>query len=289
MANWMEDDGSLAAERIAARASMLEKAAQRQAEREKLPEGIKHSRVDYSGAGTPGQYTGQAFVLEGYEQLIGGRVFLRNDEWTFFDTDHAHLAKVDSNECASLVQAFGVPHTSYWRRGPRVKDAGVIKPGTVIATMGDGVYYTDYSGRSHVGIYLGKTDEGITVIDQWNGANVGRRLKRYDVEPTLSDYVKDGKKQPDQLWNVPIRDAAGRLLGYGPLPTQDSKGKKFNNTADGDAYFILLADQNVAYKAMTKEQVVAAGTDKGCARVPGKPLQRFPEPAWSKHLPRKGI
>src|SRR5262245_5246590 len=199
MARWTDGAGAsrAGAQPASDHAEIYRQLAQQQArhkaQQTKLPADLSVSRKDYSGTGTPGQYIGQAWVLEGYKQLLGGRVFLKDQQWTFYDTNHKELAGIGNNECASLVQAFGVPSTKLWRRGPRVKDAAEITPGTVIATMGDGVYYSDYSGRSHVGIFHSKTDEGITLIDQWNGANVGMRTKRYDVEPAFTDYVNPEK------------------------------------------------------------------------------------------------
>jgi hypothetical protein len=56
---------------------------------------------------------------------------------------------------------------------------GSLAEGTVIATMRDGVYHSDYSGRSHVGIYLrhdpytnGRSSGGVWMMDQYNGAPI---------------------------------------------------------------------------------------------------------------------
>jgi hypothetical protein len=134
------------------------------------------------------------------------------------------------NECAQFVQYFGVSNTRTWRRGPRVCDmpVGSLAEGTVIATMRDGVYHSDYSGRSHVGIYLrhdpytnGRSSGGVWMMDQYNGAPIDQRCKYYAV-----DGNSDGK--PTRAWT----DADGVR-----------HTNRVNWTRDGEEYYVLLTNQ----------------------------------------------
>lgn len=74
---------------------------------------------------------------------------------------------VGSHECVALVQTWaGAPHgaASAWHRGEKVLGNRGIAPGTTIATFPDGRHY-----EGHAAIYLGETNEGIQVFDQWRG------------------------------------------------------------------------------------------------------------------------
>lgn len=95
---------------------------------------------------------------------------------------------VGSGQCVALVQAAApsVGPTVGWRQGERVKGAGHISPGTIIATFIDGVYPNNAHGN-HAAIYLSHTDDGIRVIDQWKGQAAHERtirFKRGDNDPS---------------------------------------------------------------------------------------------------------
>jgi hypothetical protein len=87
-------------------------------------------------------------------------------------------AKVDTGECARLVQVYApqVGHTSTWKPGERVLDilarGGKIEPGTAVANFVNGRYPT--SGQRHAAFYegpvIGSSGKlmGIILIDQWN-------------------------------------------------------------------------------------------------------------------------
>ena len=95
---------------------------------------------------------------------------------------------VGSGQCVALVQAAapGVGPTSAWRPGERVKGAGHIPSGTVIATFIHGRYPNNEHGN-HAAIYLGHTSDGIRVIDQWKGQAAHERViqfKRGDNDPS---------------------------------------------------------------------------------------------------------
>ena len=84
-----------------------------------------------------------------------------------------------SGECVALVQAAaGAGHTSGWRAGAQVKDAGHIARGTAIATFFNGIYPNNAHGN-HAAIYLSHSADGIRVIDQWNKHKASERLIRY--------------------------------------------------------------------------------------------------------------
>lgn len=177
----------------------------------------KHSRISFPG------YKGRGFVVRDFERyrdhqirLVGGVTIQRYQKGSSL-----------KNECAQFVQFFGVPQTRFWRRGPQVcyLDPGSLPVGTVVATLRDGIYHNDYSGRSHVGVYLGHDAHGnakgkLTIMDQYNGAPIARRDKYYAV-----DANEHGRAT--RAWT----DAAGHLQTH-----RVSWGK------DGEEYFVLLTE-----------------------------------------------
>jgi hypothetical protein len=86
---------------------------------------------------------------------------------------------VGSGQCVALVQkAAGAGHTSTWSPGTRIKGAGYITPGTVIATFIGGIYPNQAHGN-HAAIYISHDEHGIRVWDQWRGHPVSQRTIRY--------------------------------------------------------------------------------------------------------------
>ncbi len=179
----------------------------------------QHDRIVFPG------YAGRGYVIHGFEkfagwevQLVGRRIVRRFQGGL-------------RNECAQFVQMFGVPRTSNWRRGPQVGHLapGTIPVGTVVATLRDGVYHNDYSGRSHVGIYMGhdpydpaKGDAnpgGVWIMDQWNGSPIAKRRK---------DYSRIANKQ-GSVARKPWQDAAGRR-----------QTRRVGWASDGEEYFVLM-------------------------------------------------
>lgn len=166
----------------------------------------KHRRVSFPG------YEGRGFVLQDFEKYENYAIRLLGG-YSVAPWDPRKLIK---NECAQLVQFFGVPRTREWRAGPQVcfLDQGDIPSGTVVATLRDNMYHNDYSGRSHVGIYLrhdpfGTKGGGVLLLDQFNKNPIKRRLKRYDGDA--------GRAKP-------IR----------------ATGRRYNWSADGEEYFVLM-------------------------------------------------
>ena len=186
-------------------------------------------RVKYSDYGfintdpgqvaTPVQYVATGFVLSNYRHLIGGRITVsKNGVYTFHGVDDPDRVEVKKNECAALVQAFGVTRTGTWRRGPRVKGNNIL-PGTVVATMRDDKYYSDYSGRSHVAIFESQTSNGICTIDQWNGSDIHREFRPFKPED-LGDERPFKKGQDPYGW---IGDADEYYVVYSTEPTHRLK------------------------------------------------------------------
>ena len=167
----------------------------------------KHRRISFPG------HEGRGYVLQDFERYENYAIrLLPSVSVAPWDPK-----KLINNECAQLVQFFGVARTRDWRRGPQVcfLDQGEIPPGTVVATLRDGRYHNDYSGRSHVGIYLrhdpvGTKGGGVLLLDQFNKNPIKRRLKRYDGDTSAAG---------------PIR----------------ATGRRYNWSGDGEEYFVLLA------------------------------------------------
>lgn len=166
----------------------------------------KHRRIGFPG------YDGRGYVLQDFERYEGYAIRLLGGV-SVAPWDPRNLIK---NECAQFVQFFGVPQTRTWRRGPQVCFLGQdeIPSGTVVATLRDDRYHNDYSGRSHVGIYLrhdpaGTKGGGVLLLDQFNKNPIKRRLKRYDGDA-------------------------------GPAAPIRATGRRFNWSGDGEEYFVLL-------------------------------------------------
>jgi hypothetical protein len=207
--------------------------------------------------------------------------------------DHAlYDAASDKSECAALVQAFGLPNTNQWRRGPRVQDVAILAPGTVIATLGSGVYLSDYSGKSHVGIFLAKTARGIVMLDQYRGGGgkLGIRTKYFGARHEISPVPLSRLIDSSYSYRTPIVDTNGDTT-YVQDQRLATVRTRVNLTGDGGEYYILLGDGHVARhdspnvlrrsKAENREVAHAlvtelfAGTDiAGDARRSGEELRR---------------
>lgn len=175
-------------------------------------------------------YTGQGYIIKDFKKFEGGAIQLRPAVKIIARGET--MPNGFKNECASYVQYFGIPNTKGWLRGPRVCDfkPGELPEGTVVATLRDGKYYSDYSGRSHVGIYLSHHDYtnylssknqsvGVTIMEQYNGMMISRGVKKYAVE---ADEV--GKPSP-KCWT----DSSGVV-----------RTKRVFWGKDGEEYYVLL-------------------------------------------------
>ncbi|MGY4398457.1 hypothetical protein ACVWZA_003665 [Sphingomonas sp. UYAg733] len=174
-------------------------------------------------------YDGRSWVIKNFADLRGKQV--REFRNGTFAINPAGAARFGISECVHLVKYFGVPYTGTWRRGPQVCHfkPGELPIGTVIATMRDNVYHSDYSGRSHVGIYVGHDDyasyvashsktAGVRMCNQWNGQIVQDSTKAYAIDANA--YGGVSKK----AWM--------------------SSGVSTNNrkswTKDGEEYFVVM-------------------------------------------------
>jgi hypothetical protein len=170
----------------------------------KLPEGVQAYQLALTAseleAGKRGErFDGRAYRVANLDKLLAAlglgdtKIGTTSDkriaplEEGPFLVPQGHVlygAAADKSECAALVQSFGVSNTNRWRRGPRVQDIETLEPGTVIATLGSGVYLSDYSGKSHVGIFLRKDDLGLVMLDQFRGGEgvLGIRYKKFGAK-----------------------------------------------------------------------------------------------------------
>ncbi len=145
-------------------------------------------------------YEGKGYIIKDFKKYEGCAIQLNPDT---VSPKGADVPDGFNNQCVSFVRFFGLPQTTTWKKGPRVCD---LKPdqlpeGTVVATMRDGVYHSDTYGRSHVGIYLEHDDyaeysrnlsdtAGIKIMDQWKGALIDSRKKKYSVDADKETYKK---------------------------------------------------------------------------------------------------
>ncbi|MFL5087799.1 MAG: BPSL0067 family protein [Xanthobacteraceae bacterium] len=153
----------------------------------------------------------------------------------------------DKSECAALVQSLGVPNTNRWRRGPQVKDIEMLPRGTVIATLHRGVYLSDYSGESHVGVFLSKDDHGLWMLDQHIGenGNVGVRLKRFGAEHKKSPVSILKYIDPDFSYRMKAIDQSGQTI-YAYDHSLETVRYRQNLTSDGSQYYVLVDDGTIA-------------------------------------------
>jgi hypothetical protein len=181
------------------------------------------SRIGFAG------YSGQGYVIKDFKkfqdcaiQLLPKVVVIGNGE---------SIPLTLKNECVHFVQYFGVKNTKTWRRGPRVCDfrPGELQEGTVIATLRDGEYHSDYSGRSHVGIYLSHDSyeqylksksktAAVWMMDQYNGNKIMARPKRYFIDANMPGA-------PTKKWNDSQGIARSRRVNWG---------------RDGEEYYVLM-------------------------------------------------
>jgi hypothetical protein len=100
--------------------------------------------------------------------------------WVAPNPEHYAGQKVHNGQCVRYVQeCAGVPHTSHWRCGRKVR-GGDVEKGTAIATFDpNGRYGNHTDGRSHAAILIEELDEGLHVWDQWLRHPVARRIIRF--------------------------------------------------------------------------------------------------------------
>lgn len=107
------------------------------------------------------------------------------------ENPHRYLGAVVANgHCVRYVQTVAaVPHTSQWKPGRKVR-GGNVTPGTAIATFGpDGKYTNRVDGSAHAAILIAETQDGLVVLDQWQGQPVQQRTIRWRVGngPAVND------------------------------------------------------------------------------------------------------
>jgi hypothetical protein len=207
-------------------------------------------------------YVGNAYRVENLDKLLAalglterrvGTVSTKRiaplDEGRFLVPEgHAlYAAAREKSECAALVQSLGVPNTNRWRRGPHVQDIEALAPGTVIATLGEGVYLSDYSGKSHVGIFLDKTRHGLVMLDQWAGSDgkLGIRFKPFSASHHDRPVNMARLIDPNYSYRSSVIDKDGRTSWRHDYSLK-TLSVHADLTGDGSAYYILLDDGHVA-------------------------------------------
>lgn len=88
---------------------------------------------------------------------------------------------VGNGHCVAYVREIaGMPHTSRWYRGKKVRGSH-CDSGTIIATFDadTGRYGNHVDGRSHAAVLVAETAGGLTVYDQWVGQPVHQRTLHF--------------------------------------------------------------------------------------------------------------
>jgi hypothetical protein len=141
---------------------------------------------------------------------------------------------VDNGQCVRFLQvAAGVPHTSEWRRGAKVRDAAAFMPGVCIATFDPGGAYGNHEdGSSHAAFLLARAPDGLEVSDQWQGQPVHTRLIRYKGGEGLAcddgdayHFIQTGVATAAEPANLTddagVRTIQRALVGTGDLANLD--------------------------------------------------------------------
>jgi hypothetical protein len=123
----------------------------------------------------------------------------------------------------------------------------VLAPGTVIATLGTGVYLSDYSGKSHVGIFLSKTDKGLVMLDQYRGGDgkVGIRLKQFNAPHKISKVPPWQFLDRGFSYRMPVVEKDGST-SYAHDYSLATVRLRVGITHDGSEYYVLLDDGSIA-------------------------------------------
>jgi hypothetical protein len=234
-------------------------------------------------AGRPGErFTGHAYRVQDLDKLLlalglkgapvgtvsDKRIAPLDEGWFVVPEGHVlYRSAADKSECAALVQSLGVPSTNRWRRGPRVQDIEVLEPGTIIATLGSGVYLSDYSGKSHVGIFLRKSDLGLVMLDQFRGGSgkLGIRFKKFGAKHTRSRVKASKFISPSYSYRMEVVDRRGNK-SFARDYSLDTVRFRENLTGDGSEYYVLLDDGKVARQDSNAHRLRTAEEDRQAAK-----------------------
>lgn len=75
---------------------------------------------------------------------------------------------VGDGYCVPLVQQVtGAPNTTLWVRGSELKGRPQLEPGTAIATFDSNGKYPNHSKGNHAAIFVGYTEHGVRIYDQY--------------------------------------------------------------------------------------------------------------------------
>ena len=242
-----------------------------------LPDGVTAVRLPLTAseraAAKPGDgFVGSAYRIVELDKLLralgldraaaGGdkvsdkRIAWLDGGWLMVPDGHVlYGAAEEGSECAALVQSLGVPSTDRWRRGPRVQDIEFLEPGTVVATLGSGVYLSDYSGMSHVGIFLRKTAHGLAMLDQYREGKgtLGIRVKPFGAPHTRTRVKASRYINPDHSHRMEVTDAHGNKA-YARDYSLATVRYRTNLINDGSEYYVLLDDGQVARQSSNQDR-----------------------------------
>ena len=138
----------------------------------------------------------------------------------------------------------------------------------MIATLGTGVYLSDYSGKSHVGIFLWKTKDALVMLDQYKGGKgkVGIRVKPfnqgYDEKPVQALRYLD----PKFGYREPFIDKNGQKAWRHNFSLK-TVTTRVDLTGDGSEYYILLDDGSVARRDSPHDVLRTAEEQKQAVRA----------------------
>lgn len=219
--------------------------------------GIGFERINYGqsaidpNTGKVVAAIGTGWVFSGHQKLVGGRVNNVKGVWLFHGVDDPDRSTIKNNECALFPQCCGAAGsglelgTNQWRRGPQVRSLRRIAPGTMIATLRDGVYLNDHSGRSHVGIFESFTGPpgkptGFRMYDQSNGRNIAlttyKFFDKYDPNEIVSKVGSKGDL------TIPVYGDNHELLGFTVIEHSYYKNHKFRRIGIGDEYYVVYTN-----------------------------------------------
>jgi hypothetical protein len=137
-----------------------------------------------------------------------------------------------------------------------VQDIEFLERGTVVATLGSGVYLSDYSGKSHVGIFLRKTAHGLAMLDQYRDGDgtLGVRVKPFGAPHTRTRVKASRYIDPNHSHRMEVTDARGNKA-YAQDYSLQAVRYRTNLIGDGSEYYVLLDDGQVARPVSDKDRL----------------------------------
>src|SRR5262249_55657648 len=121
----------------------------------------------------------------------------------------------------------------------------------------------DYSGKSHVGIFLWKHAHGLAMLDQYvgDGGALGIRYKPFGAPHPRSRVPALRYVNPDYSYRMPVVDAQGNTAWARDYSLATVRYRD-NLIGDGSEYYVLLDDGSVARRTSNAHRLRTPEEDR---------------------------